>query len=420
MFKIYNFLLFILSPLISYKFYLRKKRGKEDPNRYMERLGVYKCKKTKRSLIWVHAVSVGESLSVIPMVEEIIKSHNYNILFTSTTRTSAKIIIERFAYTNRVTHQFNPIDKKAYVKKFLKYFKPEKAIFVESELWPNLINETHKSGINLTLLNARVSDKSPLKQFFYKIFARPLLKKFDLIIPQEEQDKNRLENLGVRKIKFYGNIKLSVPPLNYDKQELENIKESLFLAGKKKVFLAASTHADEEVTIAKFHKELQKIHPDLLTIIAPRHPNRSADIERNIKHMQISVSVRSRSENITEKTGIYLADTIGELGLFYKLVDIAFIGGSFADIGGHNPIEAMKLDTIPIVGPNIYNFRSMFKSLAKETAVIIVDNISDLEIDVNKLLIDANFRKLFLQNGKKFLNKHSKITDKIIKELISN
>ena len=412
MIKIYNLIIFILTPFLYFYFNHRKKIGKENIEKFPQKKGIYTVKRPKEQLIWFHAVSVGETLSVIPLINKLYEQYNgkLNILLTTSTVTSEKIIKGRI--NKNILHQFAPIDKKQYVQKFLSHFNPDIGIWVESELWPNLINESAKKKFPMILLNARISDKKPLKRFLYQLFAKNLINKFNLVIPQEQKDHLRIKELGIKNTQYIGNLKLNAPPLPYNKTSYNSLQKQ---TKTRKLFLAVSTHPGEENLISDVHHELRLSHPELLTIIVPRHPERSEEIEYLLKEAKmLSVTVRSRNEKITDKTDIYLADTLGELGLFYYLCNISFIGGSLVNIGGHNPIEAANSNTAIISGNYIHNFTDIYDNLVKNNSALIVNNIYDLETHINEFLINPKSTDKYIKNARSYIKQQSDIIDKTI------
>ncbi len=419
MFKIYNLLLIILTPIFFILFYLRKKNGKENIERFNEKLGKYNIKTTQKKPIWFHTVSVGELMSVIDLI--LLMAKEEKILITSSTKTSSIIAKEKLTDKNpNIIHQFCPLDKRKYVKSFLEYFKPQKAIFIESELWPNLINETYKKNIPLILLNARISDKkSFFKKYIFRNLAPILFKKFSLILPESKQSLDRLKRLRVLKNKviYLGNLKLSAKELPFNQDNFKKLNNDLT---DRKIFLGASTHKKEEDIIADIHKNLKKnFFSNLLTIIVPRHPQRAEEVIKILKEKNLEFALHSRKERIRKSTDIYLVDTIGELGLFYALSKISFIGGSIANIGGHNPVEAIKLDNIVITGSNIHNFRNLYNDLIKEKSVIKVETTQELENNIKELLMNKKLRNILFKRNKLFLEKNCPSLDKIAKKIKS-
>ncbi len=407
MIRFYNFLLFCLNPFINLYLRKRKKIGKEDLENFDQRLGKFKCARPAGKLIWIHAVSVGESLSIIPLVNELCEREQLNILVTSTTVTSAKLIKERIH--KKAFHQFLPIDKKSYVQNFLNYFKPDLAILVESELWPNLINETAKQKIPLILLNARISPKTGFEWFCYRFFAKNLLKKFALILPQEQDQLAILQQLKATNIKYIGNLKRAAPALPYEQTELAKLQK---LYAPYKIFLAASTHPGEEEIITTSYARLRQKIPELRLIIVPRHPVRGADLAAEFSKDFQLVS-RSKHTDLAGVPELYLADTLGELGLFYQLADYALIGGSLVDIGGHNPLEALKANCLPLSGNYIKNFKIIYQELLEEQASFLGD-INELE----ELIIKLNQEQKLLKEYQDNCQKVAKADQQIMAEAI--
>lgn len=416
---IYNFLLLFLTPFLKFYFKKRYIKGKETIISLEQKFTNYKVNssildKNKKTL-WLHAVSVGETLSVIPLINKLATTNNFNLILTTTTITSQKISKQRLH--KNIIHQFAPLDKITYVNNFLNFFKPDLAIWVESELWPNMIEQTHKRKIPMILLNARISDKNYFKRSLYKLFAKPLLNKFSLILPQEKKDLLRIKKLTNNhdKIKYLGNLKLASPLLPYNQQELTNLQTKL---ASRTIFLAASTHLGEEEIIADIHNKLRQTHHNLLTIIVPRHPHRGTEISESLTiNKKLSVATRSNNAPITQKTDIYLADTIGELGLFYRLANLALIAGSLVKIGGHNPIEAVQLDCAIITGPFIYNFSDLYKDLLINKAIIISKNQKDLIRNIDNLLLNPNLLKDQINHAKKYMLGKNNILEKINQEI---
>jgi len=406
---IYNALLFFIKPFFPLYLKKRLKNSKEDPIRINEKKAIYPKKEIKQKLIWFHAVSVGETISILPLITELAKNHS--IILTTSTKSSALIAKNRLPKNS--FHIYAPYDFKDYVTKFLNHFKPYLAIWTESELWPNLINETKKRGIKTILINARISDKKGLKKISYNFFASKLIKKFDLILPQSKQDLNRLKELGAKNIKFIGNLKLDTKPLPYKENLYKELQSQL---KNRVIFLASSTHAGEEKTIAEIHHNLRKSLKNLITIIIPRHPDRSAEISEFLKNKKLlATTIRSKKEQITSRTDIYLADTIGELGIFYKLANISFIGGSLVDIGGHNPIEALQFNNVILTGKYTENFRQIYINEAKEDVAIICNSPANLEANIYKLLTDKKLFNKKQKNSKNYLDKNQNILKDTLK-----
>jgi 3-deoxy-D-manno-octulosonic-acid transferase len=390
----------------------RKRDGKEDVNRFDERLGVPSVPRTSGKLVWFHCASVGESASVLPLIDEMLHGNAWiQIMVTTGTITSADFMERRLPA--RAFHQYVPIDKPEYVGEFIDYWQPDLAIWVESEFWPNLLFATKEWGCPMVLLNARMSEGSYEKWSKYRSTARDILRCFDLILPQSREDARKLQNLGAKRVKYLGNLKYGAPALPYDTHELERLQKMI---GKRFVWVAASTHQGEEEEIIRAHLKLKERMYSVLTIIVPRHPHRAQEI-RTLLPRHLNVSTRSLNERIAEDTDIYIADSIGELGIFYRLAPIVYIGGSLIEHGGHNPIEAAHLDSAIITGPYMFNFAEIMLEFEKAVAVGIVSNADELAAAVYELWSNPQKRTAMARMAKKHVEKRSEILPNIIEEI---
>jgi 3-deoxy-D-manno-octulosonic-acid transferase len=337
----------------------RVKKGKEDLERIQERLGIPSVQKPNGRIVWVHAASVGETLSILPVLKAY---EDVTFVITTQTQSSARILKDR-AIPN-VIHQFYPVDSFPYIKRFLDYWQPVLCLRVESELWPEAIMQIHERNIPHILVNARFSRKSAgrwkrLRKTFMK-----LCDCFDGILTQNESiTENFLTLAPNANVKTAGNLKFLSDPLPFDTNELERMRD---LVRGQTVWLAASTHTGEEDSILKTHGLLQKTHPHTLTILVPRHVERREDIEALCREQNISYTMRSRGE---KPQGVYIADTLGELGIWYRLSPVSFIAGSLRPkIGGHNPIEPAQLKTVIISGRYVANARDEYALFWRENA----------------------------------------------------
>ena len=411
MFFIYGILtnvLFLLSPIV---FIFRILNKKEDINRFQEKYCVYSRKNFQKT-IWFHAVSVGELMSIIPVVNKLEKNKKVKkIIITSSTISSSKIFKKQ--KFKKTVHKFFPLDTNFLTKKFINFWKPEVAIFVDSEIWPNMIKNLEKNQIPIILLNARFTKSSFEKWFFVKSFAKEIFSKITIALPQNTETKKYLKILGIKKIVSAGNIKY------YGENILLNSKNSgLFKKFKKfKVLCAGSTHHPEEVIIAKLHIELKKSLPNLLTVIIPRHINRSENIINDLNRFKLNVVKYSSRQKISGKTDIYLVDTFGETRNFYNLSNIAFLGGSIVNHGGQNPLEAARLGNYIINGPNIVNFKEIYDYLKinkiSYTSSKILKMRNIVLSKINKKLPFKKRKKIF-DNGNKILNNNVSIIEKYI------
>lgn len=368
------------------RIYLNKRlaRGKEDGTRFNERLGQPELARPEGSLVWMHGASVGESLSMLPVIEEIVARANApTVLVTTGTVTSARLMRERLP--EGAIHQFVPVDRIPYVRGFLDHWKPDIAFWWESELWPNLVTETHHRGIPMILVNARMSPPSFAKWQRWPSFARALIGRFDLVLAQTDSDAERFKTLGARESERMGNMKFAVPPLPCDEGTLAEIRSRM---GLRPVWLAASTHEGEEAIAWSVHQKVSQHHPELLTIIAPRHPDRGSEIAEMLRSEGAVVAIRSNSEPVTPETNVYLADTMGELGLFFRLSPIVFMGKSLVNAGGQNPIEPARLGAAVICGPHTFNFEEITKLMINAGGLEVVDDADGLADAVARDLTD--------------------------------
>ncbi len=365
-------------------FWLRRRvaLGKEDALRYTEKLGDIALARPKGKLIWIHASSVGESLSVLPLIKQVKRVvPNAAILVTTVTLTSAKLLEEKLP--DGVFHQFAPVDTPHALRKFLKHWKPSLALFVESEIWPNMIRMTHATGCEMRLMNARMSQNSFNQWQKARSSIVKLLDCFKVIYPQNTKSADYFKALGAQLIKHVGNLKYDAPPLPADSKAAGEV---MLAVGNRARWMAASTHEGEEMMAARTHKVLREIHDDLLTIIVPRHNSRGADITRDIEKLGLVVAQRSKKHAISDATDIYIADTMGELGIFYRIAGIVFIGGSLVPHGGQNPLEAARLDCAIILGPHMENFPAITADFIRADACLRVQNESELKQTLEELL----------------------------------
>src|SRR5262245_58522870 len=361
----------------------RLKHGKELAARLNERYGESEVARPAGPLVWVHGASVGELLAVIPLIERI-REKDFNVLCTSGTVTSASLAEQRLPEGS--IHQFVPLDAPRFVRRFLDHWRPDIALFVESDLWPNLIMATAKRGIPLILVNGRMSERS------FKGWRRAsgtiatLLRSFDLGRAQSAVHAGRYRDLGAPRIATTGNLKLDVPEPPADAGSLKALKAAI---GDRTIFAGASTHAGEETVLIEAHRRLRGSFARLLTIIAPRHPDRGHGILEIAHAAGLKGRLRSRGELPGSDTDIYIADTLGELGLIYRLAPIVFVGGSLASHGGQNPIEPIKLGAAILHGPHVWNFAEIYGALDKSHGAEQVTDVGKLAVRVGSWLKDG-------------------------------
>ena len=361
----------------------RAARGKEAPHRLPEREGIDATPRPPGRLLWLHAASVGESLSVLPVLSAL--PPQVPVVFTTGTATSAAVLAERLPALglHQVLHRFVPLDVPAWAARFLNHWRPDAAAFVEAELWPNLLHALHARRIPAMLVNARMSARSARGWGRAPGFARHVLGMFAQVQAGSAEDAARLRSLGAQHVTAPGNLKASAPPLPVDGAELARLQH--LLSGRP-VWLAASTHPGEDEVAGQVHQRLAAQHPGLLTVIAPRHPERGARIAATLHARRRSLGQDPPAE------GIWVADTLGELGLLYRLSPVAFVGRSLVGQGGQNPLEPARLGCAVAVGPHTANFAEAVQDLAQSGGLTQVANTDDLTSWVDAMLRDPNRR----------------------------
>ncbi|HET6522378.1 MAG TPA: 3-deoxy-D-manno-octulosonic acid transferase [Geminicoccaceae bacterium] len=373
------------APLVEAHLRRRAGRGKEDPDRLPERLGRSALPRPAGPLVWLHGASVGESLSILPLLNALLDARpDLEALVTTSTVTSAKLMAQRLPAA-RARHQFAPVDLPAALRPFLAHWRPDLLLLIESELWPNLLLETHARGAPIVLVNARMSPRSFARWRRAPRTAKRLLGCTTLCLAQSEADGERLRALGAPTVDVTGNLKRAAAPLPADPVALAALRAAT--AGRT-VWLAASTHPGEEEQLARVHRGLAERFPGLLTVIAPRHPERGAALAAELRAAGRTLAQRSRNEPVTPATEIYLADTLGELGLFYRLARAAFVGGSLVPHGGQNPLEPARLGCPVLYGPHTHNFAEATALLEARGAACRVGDARDLEATLATLLGD--------------------------------
>ncbi len=402
-------LVLLISPFILI-FRLIKK--KEDLYRFKEKFCFFDKKKTNGKLVWFHGSSVGEILSIIPLIEKLEKNKSINkILITSSTLSSSKVLTK--FKLKKTLHQFFPIDTNFFTKKFLNYWNPSVAIFIESEIWPNMLVNIKKKSIPLLLLNARLTKKSYKKWKIISFFSNYLFNCFDMIFPQNNETKKYLGFLGVKKMKLLGNLKFSESKTQKNINLNKNIKK---IFKSRKLWCAVSTHDGEEEMCAETHKKLKKKYKNLLTIIIPRHIHRSNQLYQQIIDMGLNVQIHSKKNKVKKETDIYLVDTYGETKSFLKLCSTVFLGGSIVNHGGQNPLEAARFGCEIFHGPNVQNFTEVYKLLQKEKLTHKFYNTNQLVKYINK---DLNKNINYSKKITKLKKIGSSILNQTLKEINS-
>ncbi len=383
------------APLVPLILSYRLRRGKEDPLRLNERRGEPSIARPAGALIWVHGASVGELTAVMPLIESI-RAEGFQVLVTSGTVTSAELAQQRLP--PGAIHQFVPLDAPRFVTKFLDHWRPDLALFVESDLWPNLVLASAARKIPLVLVNGRLSHRSFARWGFVPGAIGALLRRLDLCLAQSPADAKRYTGLGGPRVVMTGNLKLDVPAPPADAAEWQAIKSAV---GNRTVVAAASTHPGEETAVLDAHRRLRQRFPGLLTVIAPRHPNRGSSVADLATAFGLTAALRSRGERPNPQTEIYVADTVGELGLIYRLAPIVFMGGSLIGHGGQNPIEAVKLGAAILHGPYVWNFSDIYSALDRAHAAEKVADADMLAIRIAAWLTDPRKREAAAAAGQR-------------------
>lgn len=375
-------------PLIRGYLDRRRRAGKEDPERYRERLGEPSRPRPHGPLVWIHAASVGESLSILPLVERLrAERPPLNLLVTTGTVASARLIAGRLAAG--AIHQYVPVDRVPWVRRFLDHWRPDLALWVESEFWPNALAELAARRVPAVLLNARISARSFAGWRRAPWLIRRLLATFSLALAQSEDDARRLAALGAANVASPGNLKYAAAPLPADAAALAALRAAV---GGRPVWLAASTHPGEEAIVADAADRVRASLPDALAVVAPRHPARGTEIAALLAPHG-AVARRAAGEAIAPETAFYVADTMGELGLFYRLATVAFVGGSLVPHGGQNVLEPARLGAAVVHGPHMANFAAVAHELSAAGGAIAVGDAPSLADTVTRLLTDADERR---------------------------
>ena len=390
-------LLILISPiLIIFRIY----KGKEDKIRFIEKFSISSKKRSRGKLIWFHGASVGEILSIIPLIENYEKDKSINqILVTSSTLSSSKVL-KKFKFKKTI-HQFYPIDHFFLTEKFLNYWKPNLAIFIDSEIWPNMFNKLEHKKISLILLNARITKKTFLKWSILKNFSQRVFSKISITYPQNQETKYYLKRLKVKKIKTIGNLKFA----EHDIKIITRLNPKF---KNRKIWIASSTHSDEEIFCAKTHLQLIKKVKNLLTIIIPRHVHRAKEIKSKLESLKLNVINHSSNKKDLKNADIYIVDTFGETKKFHKFGCSVFIGGSIINRGGQNPLEAARYGARILHGPNINNFKDVYKTLSNLKISKKINNSKELA------------SQIIFRRNKNQGDKIKKIGVKILKETIND
>ena len=396
-----NFII-IISPLL---FIYRLIRGKEDLSRFQEKFCFYSRKKISKT-IWIHAASVGELMSVVPILNKFENDKKiYKVILTTSTTSSAKIF--KKLNLKKTFHKYFPLDTNYLTKKFINYWKPQIAIFIDSEIWPNMFKHLYSNNIPIIIMNARITESSYNKWKIFPNFANQVFGKISLALPQNLETLKYLKSFKVKNIKIAGNLKY-YGKKNIKDHEIKSIKNKF---KNFKVWSAASTHRDEEILIGKLHKRLKKREKKLLTIIIPRHINRTNEITDALNNLGLNCITHSSNQKLRKDTDVYIVDSYGETSRFYNLTNVTFVGGSLIKHGGQNPLEPARLGNYIINGPNVKNFKEIYTFLNNLKMSSTTSNIFLME---NLIL-----KRLKTKTTKKNIKKIIKIGNDILEKNLS-
>jgi len=406
MLRAYKYFTYFLIPLIKLHTLYRVVIKKEEGHRIKERYGISKINRPKGNLIWIHASSVGEFNSTTALINELLKSNN--ILLTTSTVSAYYFSIKFFG--DKIIHQYAPIDHEPWINKFIKHWNPNLVIWIESDLWPNTIRLIAEKKINSILLNLRISPKSFNKWKIIKKDFSKLISYFNQVYVQSVYDLEKIKLLTNKKINFIGNLKLTSLDKDIDENKFTNIKEFI---NSRKTILIASTHRKEEEIILNVLKKIYDRKKNIFIIVCPRHPERSEEIEKITEKLFFHSIVRE-DNNYNKNTNCLINKSFGEMNLFYKLSDIVILGGSFTNMGGHNPIEPAKYNCNIISGPSIFNWYNVYQDMIKEEACIISKDINDLYKKIINFMDNKNIELEYKKNAIKFSNKQNSIVNDTI------
>lgn len=412
---IYNTLVRTLYPMVIRRYIeKRKKMGKEDVKRFNERVGRPTKPRPDGRLIWLHGASVGESISMLPLINRLLEIYpDAHVMVTTGTTTSAEVMAKRLP--ERAFHQYLPIDNPVFAARFVRHWQPTIALWFESEFWPAMLSTIKRRNIPLILINGRISNKSFKRWQQFDFVIKEILDCFTACLGQSEEDAYRLRALGAKDAMCLGNLKYAGLPIPVDEEKKKEIQDEI---GSRPVWLVSSTHSDEESKIGRYLKELSAKHEGFLTIIAPRHPTRGVEIQNILKEKyQLKTALRSANEKITPETEVYIADTIGEMGIWYELCPIVFIGGSLIPHGGQNFMEPSRCRDAVIVGPHMHNFTDAMNRAKRADGIIQVDETVDLIDMVDQLLSNKELLEAKRSLAYNWATSEAKVLDGIAEKI---
>ena len=389
----------------------RAMKGKEDRSRRLERLGYASLPRPRGPLVWAHAASVGETIAIMPLIREL-RRREIHVLLTTGTVTSANLVQSRLA--DEVIHQYVPLDVKFSIKRFIAYWKPDACVTAESEIWPTTVSELARRHIPQIRVNARISDRSFERWSNHGSIAEALFEKMALVVAQSDLDAERFRDLGAWPVIVSGNLKSDTDPPPCDETLLSRYSKEI---GSRQTWAAISTFEGEEQAVATVHRALKPKNGQL-TILVPRHPDRADAIEAMLKEAGLTVSRRSRNDTMTPETDVFLGDSIGEMGLYLRLTEIAFVGKSLTEAkGGQNPLEPAMLGCAVLSGPHVQNFRDAYQHLVRKGGARIVKDVEMLAKAVHYLMINDLARSKMIDAGEDAMDEMRGALAKTVKAL---
>lgn len=411
----YSLLFYLLIPFIFMKLWWRGRKNPAYRQAWPQRLGYLAPLKTKQPCICLHAVSVGEAMAAQPLIESLLANYPQHVLWISSTTPTGYATVKRL-FAERVQQTYLPYDTPDAVQRFLRHLKPSLVLIMETELWPNLYAACAKHSIPLVLVNARLSARSARGYARIRPLASETLARVNLIAARETQDAERFQALGapIATVKVLGNIKFDAPLPTQAKEQAACLRQ---VWGARLVWVAASTHRDEDELILQAHQILLGQFPDLLLILVPRHPERFEEVAALCAQTQLAYQRRSQASVLNQHTQILLGDSMGELLLWYACADVAFIGGSLVEVGGHNPLEALAFAVPVVTGPYVYNFQDIYPALVQVGAAVLVDSPEVLAHHLAAWLAHPVERQQAGQAGLQFLEQQRGVVDRLMPEL---
>ena len=406
---LYRIIMTIGTPIIELTLLIREWLGKEDTTRVKERRGETQIARPSGKLLWLHASSVGESIAALVLIEKLIKMNpSMTILLTTGTLTSAKLLTTRLP--ERVIHQFAPLDRPAWVQTFLNHWRPGLVLIMESEFWPTQIQQIKNRNIPIIAVNARLSKRSYARWQWTLEISRSLFGSLDLVIATNPEQAQRFINLGAPYVEVGGNLKRSAAKLSLNKKLVAEISKQV---GARKLWLAASTHEGEDLTVIRTQKLLQAQFPDLLTIIVPRHPKRGSSIQRLGEANGLSVSRRTLNEEITLETNLYVADTLGEMSIFFDVAPYVFVAGSLVPVGGHNPIEPAHFNCSIFFGPLMAKNQEIADEMIRSKAALQMETNGSLAKLLEDLFNNNELATMLSNNAKEYAENGDAILESV-------